>query len=147
MTAQCACIAAAVRMASVLLMQAAMEVRRHADLSDNKSASMVLDGIELAFMQAEGAALEAGRDEAHADLAHMHKQLTHTHKHIQELLQQITELESSKHKLEQESQEETLKLRQRLLTEIHVLHVRGCTALSPSVLLSAPKSGRGLLVL
>ena len=74
-------------------------------------------------MQAEGAALEAGRNEAQTDLAHTHKQLTYTHKHIQELLQQITELESSKHKLEQDSQEETLKLRQRLLTETHDLHV------------------------
>lgn len=71
-------------------------------------------------------ALEAGRNAANADLAHTHKQLTYTHKHIQELLAQVTELEAAKHKLEQDSQEETLQLRQRLLTDTHDLHVCCC---------------------
>jgi hypothetical protein len=75
-------------------------------------------------MQEEGAALEAGRNAAQADLAYSHKQLSYTHRHVQELLQQISELETSKHKLEQDFQEETLQLRQRLFAETHELHVR-----------------------
>lgn len=75
-------------------------------------------------MQGEGAALEAGRSAAHADLAFSHKQLSHTHRHVQELLQQINELEAGKHALQQQCQEETLQLRQRLLSETSALHVR-----------------------
>jgi septal ring factor EnvC (AmiA/AmiB activator) len=85
---------------------------------------MLSDASKCGAMQEEGAALEAGRNAAQADLVYSHKQLSYTHKHVQELLQQITELETSKHKLEQDFQEETLKLRQRLLTETHELHVR-----------------------
>ena len=80
-------------------------------------------------MQAEGAALEAGRNEAHAELVQTHKALSYTHKHTQELLAQIAELEESKHALEQRCQEETLQLRQRLLADTHAQHVRsrlGC---------------------
>ena len=80
--------------------------------------------MKAGLAQGEGAALEAGRSAAHADLAFSHKQLSHTHRHVQELLAQVNELEAGKHALQQQCQEETLQLRQRLLSETSALHVR-----------------------
>lgn len=44
-------------------------------------------------------------------------------KHIQELVNQIVTIEQAKHKIEQESQEETLQLRQRILSESQIRQV------------------------
>lgn len=44
-------------------------------------------------------------------------------KHIQELVNQIVTIEQAKHRIEQESQEETLQLRQRILSESQIRQV------------------------
>jgi hypothetical protein len=46
--------------------------------------------------------------------------------HVQELIKSITNLEDAKHKIEQQAQEETLQLRQRLLDESEASKVRHC---------------------
>lgn len=45
-------------------------------------------------------------------------------KHIQELVNQMVTIEQAKHKTEQDCQEETLQLRQRILSESHIRQVR-----------------------
>lgn len=63
-------------------------------------------------------------------------------KHVQELVNQIVSIEQSKHKTEQDCQEETLQLRQRILSESQIRQV--CTTIYPADTLIGPIMHQGL---
>lgn len=76
------------------------------------------------YLQEEGAAANARCSKAEQDRDKMVAANGLAQKHIQELVNQIVTVEQAKHKTEQECQEETLQLRQRILSESQIRQVR-----------------------
>lgn len=105
-------------------------------------ASILSSRFEDAHLQEEGAAAQSRCTKAEQERDKMLAVNGLAQKHIQELVNQIVTIEQSKHKIEQDCQEETLQLRQRILSESQIRQV--CTVIYPADTLIGPSVHQGL---